>query len=202
MKNILLITTLLLMNASHAQTEELTGTVYPIAERNLVEVIKEKLNKMDKVGEITQLQNKQEKAMNDYLHSPSRGKLPRASVTKSYILDPSYTTTRPITDLKSRVIFPVGYTVNPLEHVQLHEILVFINEGDDEQVSWIKNLIRTNKDLKIILTNGDPISLSRKLQKQVYFDQQAKLIEKFKVTGLPAIVSQEGNMLFVKEVAV
>ena len=72
---------------------------------------------------------------------------------------------------------------------------MFFDATDLKQIEWAKR--KTNSVW--VLVNGSPTELEAKEQRPVYFDQAGKLIAKFKIQQVPAIVSQESKKLKIME---
>ena len=99
-----------------------------------------------------------------------------------------------------KVFHKKGTRVNPLKFRKLKVPLVFINGDDNEQVKWFEKNFTPN-GTKLILVAGSPFELMEKYGAPVYFDQGGKLTSKFKITHVPSVVSQEGLLLKIREVA-
>jgi conjugal transfer pilus assembly protein TraW len=89
--------------------------------------------------------------------------------------------------LEEIVFVKKGTIVDPLKYTFSLEPLLFIDSDDIEQVKWA-----SAQRGKIVLVKGEPINLSNKLKREVYFDQvtrKGRLIERFEIKRLPARVS-------------
>jgi hypothetical protein len=64
--------------------------------------------------------------------------LPRARVSRRFAVDMTFTLEQELRDEEGRVLYPKGYTFNPLEYVSLSGGLVVIDGSDAEQVAWFK----------------------------------------------------------------
>jgi hypothetical protein len=94
------------------------------------------------------------------------------------------------------VIFAKGSTFNPADFVPLTGRYIFIDGNDEKQVSYALS----RKFRKIILTAGDFAELTRKHRHKFYLVND-DLIEKIRLTHVPAILEQEGRHLRVTEKA-
>ena len=63
----------------------------------------------------------------------------------------------------------------------------------------MEKISRENLELREAIKRRT-IELEQKKSKPVYFDQGSSLIKKFKIKALPAVVSQEGEVLKVEEI--
>ncbi|XVN42346.1 MAG: conjugal transfer protein [Candidatus Rickettsia vulgarisii] len=119
----------------------------------------------------------------------------KARKSKSRILDISFTQKTDIKDLNNNVIVKSGTKINPLDTINWGEDLIFIDGDDQDQINWAKSKIG-----RLILVKGSPIELTKKLNKQVFFDQGGILSTRFKIKAVPATIKQEGKLLKVSEI--
>ena len=111
--------------------------------------------------------------------------------------------TYPIADETGAVLFPAGLRKNPLDVVSLSKHLLFFDARDVRQVAKARELIaRYQGRVKPILVGGSYIDLMKAWNTPVYYDQDGTLVRKLGITGVPAIVSQEGSRLRIDEVTV
>lgn len=199
----LLIITIMLCLTGHVFAKDFgqKGKVYPIVEVNLLEHIYKKLNKYNSEGRIDELQKEFAEKVKKSIERPSGNNIPSAIKNRTWTYDPSLELTQNIYNDKSEVIARSGDKVNPLQHVTLTKELIFINADIEKQINFAKKKINQNQANKIILVNGSISDTNQKLNKGVYFDQEAKLIQRFGISRTPAVVKQEGTVLRVSEVA-
>ena len=174
------------------------GHLFNIAEISIMEEIASKLKAAEKDGSLAKLQEKfTNKVKQKVLHpNPVEG-IVKATQDRSWTYNPTYTQHSYIKDGKGRIIVAAGTSVNALEKLQWGDPLIFIDGDDESQVEWV-----INRSGKIILTNGSPLELQKKLNRQIYFDQGGILCHRFKIEAVPALVEQEGLLLRVKEVKI
>lgn len=176
------------------------GPVYPISERDLIEVIHEKINQKIKSGELDKLHNDLRDKGKQYAKRPSGINLPRASEYRAVEINPVYTLDRDITDEKGKIIFKKGKTVNPLEVRSLTKTLCFINGDDPDQVLWAKQYCSWDVRNKLILIQGDYQVLTEKFKSnRLYFDQKGYLVNRLGIKAVPAVLRQSGMVLYVEE---
>ena len=176
------------------------GTTFSIVEEDLQEVILKRAIEKTQGGNLKKLQQAQILKAKKRLEAPVSGfKLPRATETTVSYYDPTYVLGRDLSDDKGRVFAQKGTTINPLKHVALNKTLIFLNANDEDQVAWLKGF-KTNKPVKIILVEGNPIGLEEDLKNPVYFDQASVLIKKFNLRAVPTVVTQEGYTLKLETV--
>jgi conjugal transfer pilus assembly protein TraW len=182
------------------------GELYPIAERNLLDVIKERLDNLQQSGELNKLQQSFiDKAKQNIARPKASFILPRATKSREYFISPSVTATRDILGANHEIIVPHGTKVNPLEFTSLPSNLIFFDGDDKAQVKFVRQYIeeqaknQTNAAAMPILINGSIIELMQRWNMKLYFDQGGYLTSYFKLQQVPAIVTQRGMQLMVQE---
>lgn len=182
------------------------GPVYPIEERDLLKVFEEKLKEKEKSGELARLQAEaQKRVVNSIEHPKPIDGISRAVKSKTFYFDPSITADKTITDPKGRIIVIAGTKVNPLDFINMSKHLIFFDARDVEQKAKAKELYEHYQGrVKLVLTGGSYTELMREWSKdeiRIYFDQKGVLVNKFRISHVPAIVSQEGKRLRIDEIA-
>jgi conjugal transfer pilus assembly protein TraW len=174
------------------------GTVFPIIEPDMLQVIENKLNHLQASGQID--------AMNQRLVASTRSKVNRpdpvagielAVKARSWLYDPSTVIDHDIKDHKGTIIAVAGTRVNPLDHIAVRAPLVFIDGDDAAQVAWA--LKKYDDSAKLILVRGAPLELMTKRQRRFYFDQAGSLTTKFGITRVPSVVEQAGKSMRITE---
>lgn len=127
---------------------------------------------------------------------------PRAATTRTRVVEMTYTLSADIPDGRGGVLYPRGYTFNPLEYLSLPNTLVMIDAEDAEQVAWFRASEYAN-DPKVflLLTGGSYRPVLETLKRPVYY-ADANLIERLKVRFTPAVAIQKGRMMEVQEIAI
>ena len=175
------------------------GTVFAIAEPDLLAQIKARLGHMAKSGALVRI-NADMKART--LAKVSRpypvASIKRAETTRHWRFDPSFTLQSDIMDHQGRLIWARGTRVNPLAHVPLRQDLIFLNGDDPIQIRWA---LHQAKNAKLILVKGAPIELMKAHQRRFYFDQQGKLTGHFGIRAVPARVHAKGDTLLISELS-
>jgi conjugal transfer pilus assembly protein TraW len=101
---------------------------------------------------------------------------------------------------EGRLIASKGTVVNPLSYVTLSKQLIFINADRASELEFAKAKIKDTFNNKIILVNGNVKEANQVIGAPVYFDQAARLINRFGLEYTPSVVEQNGNMLKITEV--
>jgi len=200
LKNILIIALFIFLcpNLAIASTHVLGafGRTYSIIERDALEEIKEHASKIDWHKHFNK--EKAERAVKNYQPEKMTA-LPRATENRTFSVDMTYTLDFDIPDGKGGILYPKGYTFNPLDYVQLPNILVVINASDKKQVEWFESSQYIN-DYKTmcLITEGKFWTLSQELQKPVFYANK-QIVERFKLKAVPSVVQQKGQYMEVKE---
>jgi conjugal transfer pilus assembly protein TraW len=175
------------------------GVTYPIIERDLIEVIHERIQEKTKSGELDALNKELKETAKQRARRPLGVLLPTAQVYRAIEINPIYTVDKDITDADGKVIYKAGTQINPLEVKPLTKTLCFIDGDDPEQVKWLQNYCAKNRLNKLILVNGDYLALSNQLNLRIYFDQRGYLVGRFGIKAVPAVIRQSGQVLYVEE---
>ncbi len=177
------------------------GQTYPINEQNLLEVIYQKLTMYKKTGQLDKIKKDFQAQVERTAIRPNGSELKKALSTKVSFFDPSLTLQKTIKDHKGEIIADKGKSVNPLDYIQLSKELIFINADRVEELEFAAKKLKNNADNKIILVNGNIKNANKFLNNPVYFDQSARLINRFNLQATPSVISQEGKLLKITEVA-
>lgn len=195
--NHLLIGCLSMILTSAAKDLGIISTVLEIKERSLLEVIQERLSMLQQDGSLHQHHQKIQKRAVASIERP-QAVAGLGQVTTPYVkrYDPSITVQEDLKDHKGRIFARKGETYNPLKDTPFGQPLLFIDGDDERQIS----LALTHPG-KTVLVKGAPLKLARQYQKPFYFDQGGRLVQKLKITEVPARVSQKGDILLIEMVA-
>lgn len=175
------------------------GTIWTIAEPDLLAQIHGRLAALEASGETKKLNKRLKQRTIARVNRPSPvAGLSRAETPRTWLFDPTIAVAENITDDKGRVIIAAGTSVNPLDSVPLRQPLVFLDGDDAEQLAWAtKNYADTRA--KFILVAGAPLELMKARQRRFWFDQDGKLVRRFGIRAVPAVVEQHGRQLQVRE---
>lgn len=178
------------------------GPTYPVAERDFLVAIRERLLEKERTGEMaTLMRQSQERAIQSVKSPTPVAGLSAAVAPRTHYFDPSVTLDRPIVDDKGRVLWPAGTRKNPLDVVSMSRALVFFDARDARQVRHARQLIANEQgNAKPVLVAGSYLDLMKRWQMPVYYDQEGTLVRKLGITAVPAIVRQEGSRLRIDQV--
>jgi len=193
----------------HAETVGVYGSVYPIGEEDLLTFIQKRLLQLEKNGSVDQLQSQFTAQVERHiLCPPPVDWLTTTQITRVFNYDPTLVVTRDIPDSSGQVIIAKGTTVNPLDAITLHEILLFLDADDPRQLKWAQNVFNQITSaypdylIKYILVRGDIQKSSQTFSHNVYFDQEGLLSKKFGLQHIPAMVWQTGRVLTIEEISI
>lgn len=171
------------------------GTTYRITERDALAEIEERARRVDwsKVLDKRKVEN--------YQGPPDKASLPRAKRNRSFPIDMTYTTEIDIPDGKGGILYPKGYTFNPLDYVTYPKTLVIIDGTDPEQVKWFAASVYDKRlDVTLLLTGGSFGAVSKRISRPLFYADR-KMIERLKLKAVPSVVRQKGRLMEATEVA-
>lgn len=193
----------LLQMSSAVMADDLgvVGPTYEIVERDVLELITSKLKKMEQSGELAKYQEDyKNKVIASIEHPRSLTGFKATETAETHYYDPSMVTQKDIVDATGKVLYRRGTKVNPLDYIGWNTYLLFVDGRDEKQLAFSKKIVATSdRPVKIVLVAGEPLALMRKWKSSVYFDQGGKLIKRFAIAQVPAIVRQEGKRLRIDE---
>ncbi len=181
------------------------GHVYNIEEQPFLEMIKERLEKVDIKEEQKKMQEKAKQRVEKPKPAPG---IVTATENQSWYWDPTHVVAKDIVLPCGKILHKAGTKVNPLDHMDFDRKLFFINSDDDEQVSFLLEQISQDSHLeeRIILTSGSPMKLKEELldsgfKHNVYFDQFGEVTGRLGIKAVPAIALQEGQQIRINEIS-
>lgn len=192
---------LVLCSEAGARDLGVHGTLFPIAEPDLIEQIYARLYAMERAGDIARLnQGFAERARARVARPAPVEGLGATEDPRSFLFDPSITLTQDIRDHEGRLIHAAGERVNPLDHQSMTQTLLFIDGDDEAQIEWARAAASEHAPAQVILVKGAPLNLMKAHEIPVFFDQGGYLVSRLGIEHTPAIVRQEGRALRVSEV--
>jgi conjugal transfer pilus assembly protein TraW len=175
------------------------GATYPVVEKDAVDEIKETAGKTDWGKHFNE--KKIEEAVTGY--RPERiARLPRATQDRTFRVDMRYTLDFDIPDGKGGILYPKGYTFNPLDYVELPNVLVVIDASDKEQVTWLRSS-QYVKDYTtmLLITDGGFWDLSHNLNRPVFYAAR-QIVERLQLKAVPSVIRQSGRYMEIQEIAI
>ena len=184
------------------------GHTYPIIEQPFLQMIDERLQKVD----IKKEQEKMTAIVEDRVANPvAVADILPAKVARVFYFDPTYMLAEDAVLPCGKILHKAGTRVNPLEHMDLNRRLFFIDGSQQVQVKWLTAQLASPLpermepvEDRIILVGGSVFKLKAELgnrhEDKVYFDQHGELTTKFGIKASPAVAQQDGLMLKIEEI--
>ena len=185
------------VEASIAKHLGTVGRVYPVQEQDALAEIREAAARVewDKLID-------REKSIGTIkeFRPPGLYSLPAAANDKVFQVDMTYILDGDIPDGKGGVLYPKGFSFNPLEYLNLSSVLVVIDGEDQRQVKWFQSSEYSNDyRTKLLLSGGGYYDLSAELKRPVFYLQK-DVAHRLQLAAVPSVVQQKGKVLEVLEV--
>lgn len=181
------------VQAGEMQRLERSGTVYAIAEPNLVQEMKQQA-----ANNPAALQ----KIRDAYLHYQPQElhKLPRARADRTVAVNVNYTLDHDVADQHGKVRYRKGFTFNPLDYSAFPGGVVVIDGSDRKQVEWfLQSPYARNRRAMLLLSDGYAAMLKQELQRPVYYLTH-RIAGRLHLQAVPSVVVQVGRELTLREV--
>jgi conjugal transfer pilus assembly protein TraW len=187
---------------STAKNIGVVGTLYDIVERDALKEMQEKAANLD-INKIIK-RNESISKIKNFIPSDISDlrKIEPAKKDSIFLVDMTYTLDMDIPDGKGNILYPRGYTFNPLDYITYPKTLVMLNANSPKQLVWFKQS-EYAKDIKtsLLITDGPYYDLTKALKRPVFFASM-QIVNVFRIKALPSIVRQKGNMMEVTEIDV
>jgi len=124
--------------------------------------------------------------------------LPAAMADRTRTVVPFYTLDFDLKLPDGRVLYPKGFTFNPLTYVKLPQRIMVVHPRD---LAWALKTARPSDFILLAALgadNGDAIALSEKTGRAIYILQD-QVRERLGLQSAPVIVTQVGTSLVLKE---
>ena len=201
MNVLLLVLLILCFNLAEASHFDAIGKTYDIAEQNALTWIASRLADMEKNGEIAKHQELlQQKAFASIVRPKKVENLQKTSQPRVFEYDLTVKVPHDIRDYAGNIIHFAGTKINPLENLTTQQSLLFFDGDDSEQVTWALNEKKERGLAKLVLVNGSVSEISLAQGVRVFFDQAGRLVKKFGIQQVPAIVEQRGHRSMIFEI--
>ena len=188
----LLLTGLPLARAGEIVQLEPVGPTSAVIETDLAEALRQRAVSID----VEQLRSAQAHYQPANLQA-----LPRATKDATTMVDLTHTLEQDVQDANGQVLYPAGFTFNPLRYVSLSGALVVIDGSDPEQVAWFKGSpYGSNRRALLLLSGGLAAPLRDELARPVaYLTEDIAL--RLQVRAVPSVVIEQENQLVIREVS-
>ena len=171
---------------------EPVGPTSAVIETDLAEALRQRAVSVD----VEQLRHAQAGYQPANLHA-----LPRATKDSSITVNLSHTLEEDVQDANGQVLYPRGFTFNPLQYVSLSGALVVIDGSDPEQVAWFKGSpYGSNRRALLLLSGGLAAALRDELRRPVAYLTE-DIVRRLQLRAVPSIVVERDNQLVILEVS-
>jgi conjugal transfer pilus assembly protein TraW len=175
------------------------GRVYPIAEPDALQEIEERAAAI-RWEEV--LPEEQRRALVVNYRPADLEPLPRAQEERTRQVDLSYTLAFDLPDGKGGVLYPKGFTFNPLEYVFYPNVLVVLDGDDAEQVAWFRESgLAQDPRVRLVLSGGSWSEVGSQLGRPVFYLTEP-LRERLQLEAVPTVIWQSRKTMEVREVDV
>lgn len=172
------------------------GTTYSISERDAYEEIIERVKRTNLAGRFLLLR---EHIME---HTSVNNQLGRATEDRVFRISIRFQLPFDIKDHTGKIIYPRGYTFNPLEYVNFPFTLVFFDSTSERELEWLKKSgLLERYDTILITTKGSVFDASKLTGRTVYLGDE-RILKYFSIEKTPSIVYQDGETMILKEIGV
>ncbi len=176
------------------------GRVYEIAEPDMLEEIRARAAQVDWQKHLDPARMKAQ--VQDF-QPPDLQRLPKATRTQSFLVDPTYVLEMDIPDPRDpsgrSILYPKGFAFNPLDYRPMPSILVILDGSDPEQIAWFESTpYREDLRTKLLLCDGNYFALMERLNRPVYY-LIAPHAKRLQLRAVPSVVVQRGQTLEVTE---
>ena len=189
--------TLLLTGLPLARAEEIVqlepvGPTSAVVETDLGEELRQRAVSVD----VEQLRSAQAHYQPANLQA-----LPRATKDTTTMVDLTHTLEQDLVDAQGTILYPAGFTFNPLRYVSLTGALVVIDGSDPEQVAWFKGSpYGANHRALLLLSGGLAAALRDELRRPVAYLTE-DIAQRLQLRAVPSVVVERDNQLEIREVS-
>lgn len=180
------------------------GPSLAIAERDLIEVMKEKAAKLDP-------EELKRKAMARYWRGQKMFSLPRTVEDRTRRLDPTVTVQEDMITPDGKVIHRAGDRINPLSIRPFSQRMLIIDPSAPEQVSLAREQIKTygkSQAVTLILSSvdvdagWDDIQRIQEAVGAPAYLLKSDVLERFAIERTPSIVTADDQSFYIREIYV
>ena len=178
--------------AGEVEQLEPVGPTSAVIESDLVDELRQRAVSVD----VEQLRHTQARYQPANLHA-----LPRAEKDTTTVVDLTHTLEQDLIDAQGTILYPAGFTFNPLRYVSLSGALVVIDGSDPEQVAWFKGSpYAANRRALLLLSGGLAAPLRDELRRPVAYLTE-DIARRLQLRAVPSIVVERENQLEIREVS-
>jgi len=172
------------------------GKTYPVVEPDVLAELKEEAARKNRFGDNAFLERMKTYQPED-IHN-----LPRATMDRTFLVDMTYTLERDLLDGDGKVIYPKGFTFNPLDYVSFSGGMLVIGGSDPTQVRWFtKTPYVNNHRVRLLLSGGYAYNLIEEIKRSVFYLTD-EIADRLQLAAAPSLIIQKGDKLQVREIMV
>lgn len=176
------------------------GPVVPVAEVDLIEMLMTRAQDYD-------WDAAKERALGRYWTNLERHEIPTVTRHRVRELDPTFVVQQTVSAPDGTVLAFEGERINPLEHIDFGQTLVFVNPAEAAQLEWLADLIESHEGrrLTIMATQlnqvGDFEGYSELVNSvgRMIFKLPEDVRARFHIERVPAVVTQTGSVFRIEE---
>jgi hypothetical protein len=178
-----------------------SGNIYEIEEKDFLKIIQERAGDIDWDKKKVEWQKKTKEDVETYRPRNSVSGIPSATVDDVYNVDLTYELSYDITDIYGNIIFPKGYTINPLEEMKKQGIyytkkLIIINGLKENEITWFEKEFNDDYNAVLLITDGYALKLNERLKRPVYYVTEV-IKDRFVIEKTPSVVFQQKDKVYM-----
>lgn len=187
--------TFLLVPASYAAKPMVLGKTYKIKEKDALLEIEERAKSVD-----WQKTFNEERLNAIKRYQPKDlTRLPRATETHAYFVDMTYTLDMDVPDGKGGILYPKGYTFNPLDYVTYPGVIVVIDASDSDQIAWFeRSPYAAGIQTRLLICDGSHYDAAQVFRRPVFYLNE-KIASRFQLKAVPSVIRQNGDKMEVRQ---
>ena len=116
-------------------------------------------------------------------------------------MEPSHRLDEDIRDGQGNLLYPQGFSFNPLHYARLRGSIVVIDASDPEQLAWFKSSFSKNcqnQEAILLISGGLAGPLTEELGRPVYYLSQ-DMAARLKLEAVPAVITADRDSFSVQE---
>jgi hypothetical protein len=168
------------------------GRAYPIAEASQAEQVRAAYNRQKQNAVRPTPEALEQKWIVRLEKTPATAREKRVRQ-----VDVTYTLPFDLKDADGNIIYPEGYTYNPLERVNMTRLIV-IDGTSEEQIHWAAARREALQPAKILLSKGSFVKVKRQYGIRT-FHLNDQIMARMGIERVPCTVIQSGGFLEVTE---
>ncbi|TKB08852.1 hypothetical protein [Desulforhopalus sp. IMCC35007] len=173
------------------------GETYPVVEADIVAELKKEAVRHDLARDTEQILHEIQNYQPSSLH-----KLAHATVDRTFLVNMDYTVKQDIVDGEGNILYPQGFTFNPLDYLSFPGGLVVIDGTDPLQIKWFQSTpYAGNHQVRLLLSDGFASQLTGQLKRSVFY-LTSDIAERLQLSAVPSVAVQEDRNLRIHEIKI